>query len=68
VNLRTTVRGPSVVMPFSASGQVGEHVHGESTARRKLNATASASIGVPSVNRMPSRSVIRTVVPPSSSS
>jgi hypothetical protein len=42
VNASTTVRGPSVVMPFSASSHVGEHVHGESTARRKLNATASA--------------------------
>jgi hypothetical protein len=68
VKLSTTVRGPSVVIPPSASGQFGLHVQGAPMARRKLKATASASNAVPSVNRSPSRIVIRTVRPSSSSS
>ena len=68
VKCSVTVRGPSTVMPLSASGQVGLQVHAEPTLRRKLVATASASIGVPSVNLIPSRMVILTVLPSSSSS
>lgn len=36
VKRSTTVRLPSVVMPFSASGHRGAHVHGEETSRVKL--------------------------------
>lgn len=69
LNRTTTVSGSSTVIGLSAtSGQRGAQVQGELTSRVKLNATASASNGVPSLKVMPGRIVIRSVWPPSVSS
>jgi hypothetical protein len=64
VKFSTTVSSPSAVTDLT--GHTGRHVQVDLRSRLMLKTTASALNGVPSENFTPVRSLILTVLPPSS--